>query len=141
METPPPSTTSGRGRGRGRGSRSRGRGSRGRGCGTTRQSRPKAEKNRGLVAELPTLKKWSAKIPWGAEYAYVDADSEVLQVGWKDAKVVLFMTTVHGGHGEVERLRRRPATTASGAAQTRLIFGEQTTKVLPIPDFIDDYNH
>jgi hypothetical protein len=71
----------------------------------------------------------------------VDDDAEVLQLGWKDSKVVLFMPTVHSGKEKVVRRRRRPVTTSSGAIQTRRVFGEEPTKELLIPNYINDYNH
>ena len=55
--------------------------------------------------------------------------------------MVLFMTTVHTGKEIVERLRRRPATTATNARTSRLLFGDKPVKSLAIPQFIDMYNH
>jgi hypothetical protein len=47
---------------------------------------------------LTSLKKeYDSQIPWGQLYAEVSEDGMVLQLAWKDHKVVLFMTTVlHG---------------------------------------------
>lgn len=51
------------------------------------------------------------------------------------------MTTVHTGKETVIRARRRPAGTATGAVQTRRVFGTLAVKDLAIPKFIDMYNH
>lgn len=50
------------------------------------------------------------------------------------------MSTVHDGQSYIVTQRRRPAKTATGAAQTRKIFSNNVRKELPIPDFIDEYN-
>ena len=44
------------------------------------------------------------------------------------------------GQSYVVTQQRRPAKTASGAAQTHKIFSNDICKELPIPDFIDKYN-
>jgi hypothetical protein len=42
-------------------------------------------------------KQFDSQIPWGQLYAEVSENKKVLQLGWKDSRVVLFMTTVlHG---------------------------------------------
>ena len=51
------------------------------------------------------------------------------------------MSTVHIGRKTVETLRRRPAKTSSNARTFRASFGDLAVKKLPIPDFIDLYNH
>ena len=51
------------------------------------------------------------------------------------------MTTGHEIEPKTLRMRKRPKKTASNAKITREPFGDQPTKVLPIPTFIDDYNH
>jgi hypothetical protein len=51
------------------------------------------------------------------------------------------MTTRHRIKPKIDRLRRRPKKTASNARISREPFGEAPIKVLPIPTFIDDYNH
>ena len=42
---------------------------------------------------------------------------------------------------QVEKLRRRPVKTSTNARTSRAPFGDLTVKKLPIPDFIDMYNH
>ena len=54
---------------------------------------------------------------------------------------MLFISTVHTGRKTVETLRRRPAKTSTNARTSRAPFGDLTVKKLPIPDFIDLYNH
>jgi hypothetical protein len=51
------------------------------------------------------------------------------------------MTTGHYIELKTFRLRKKPKKTASNARITREPFGDNSTKILPIPTFIDDYNH
>ncbi|KAF2803505.1 uncharacterized protein BDZ99DRAFT_481932 [Mytilinidion resinicola] len=61
-------------------------------------------------------------------------------MAWKDARVVLFLSTVHDGQVYVCKLRKRPAPTATGFAQTKLVFGDEFRAWLDIPVHIDEYN-
>lgn len=81
------------------------------------------------------------QLEWGSCYWDLSAKETVLQAAWKDAQVVLFASTVANPAETVQRLRRRPAATASNAATTRRMFGSEPTKIMPIPTWIDDYNH
>ena len=60
---------------------------------------------------------------------------------WQDNSSVLFITSYHDIRKKVERLRRRPKITSSNATAVRSIFQKESCKVLPIPEFIDDYNY
>jgi hypothetical protein len=51
------------------------------------------------------------------------------------------MTTGHRIQSKTFRMRKRPKKTASNAKITREPFKDKPTKILPIPTFIDDYNH
>jgi hypothetical protein len=51
------------------------------------------------------------------------------------------MTTGHLIKLKTFLLRKKPKKTASNARITREPFGNNSTKILPIPTFIDDYNH
>lgn len=51
------------------------------------------------------------------------------------------MTTGHRICETIERCRKRPKSTSKNAAISRKPFGDDPTKILPIPVFIDDYNH
>ena len=51
------------------------------------------------------------------------------------------MITDHQIEPKTFRMRKRPKKTASNARITREPFGENSTKILPISTFIDDYNH
>jgi hypothetical protein len=51
------------------------------------------------------------------------------------------MTAEHRIEPKTFRMRKRPKKTASNARITREPFGDNSTKILPIPTFIDDYNH
>ena len=107
----------------------------------SQQKRLKKNKNRGIVPALADLKwTYETSIRWGVLYAYHNPGSGVLQLGWKDQKLVLFMSTIHKGDEWIEKQRRRPASTSTSGQQIRLLFGDQPTKVLPIPGAINDYN-
>lgn len=51
------------------------------------------------------------------------------------------MSTVDDGRHKVNSKRKRPPLTASGARQTRKVFGDKVKKELPIPTFIFYYNY
>ena len=55
--------------------------------------------------------------------------------------MILFMTSIDIGQEFVNRMRRRPAKTATNAKTSRAMFDDVATKVLPIPKPIDLYNH
>jgi hypothetical protein len=63
----------------------------------------------------------------------------MLQFAWKDAQVVLFITTVHDGHSTVVRPRKRP----HNATQKEIVttWGSSYVKDKAIPTAIDEYNH
>ena len=81
------------------------------------------------------------KLKWGELYWDISKNKTVLQAAWKDAQVVLFASTVVKPESYVDRMRKRPAKTATNAACTRAVFGNLAIKLLSIPDFIDLYNH
>ena len=39
----------------------------------------------------------TAQLPWGVLYGATSKDSQVMEFAWKDAQVVLFMSTVDDG--------------------------------------------
>ena len=97
---------------------------------------------RGFDMTLYDLKKhFTDSIDWGELYAVVQEEDNILQFAWKDQGLVLFMTTAVEGTEEVIRERRRPAETATGAIKSRIVFGSEARKHLPIPKAIDLYNH
>jgi hypothetical protein len=51
------------------------------------------------------------------------------------------MTTEYRIEPKTFRIRKRPKKTASNARITREPFKDNSTKILPIPIFINDYNH
>jgi hypothetical protein len=51
------------------------------------------------------------------------------------------MTTGHRIEPKTFHMRKRPKKTASNAKIIREPFRDNPTKILPIPTFIDDYNH
>jgi hypothetical protein len=105
----------------------------------TRAKKPEKEKNFGMNEKLIELKtKWSNHIAWGELYGCLSSDQKVLQLAWKDAQIVLFMTTLVDAHTTISRLRKRPNKKDKWIKQA---FGDQPFKRLEIPDFIDMYNH
>jgi hypothetical protein len=51
------------------------------------------------------------------------------------------MTTGYLIEPKTFRIRKRPKKTSLNAKITRKPFRNNSTKILPIPTFIDDYNH
>jgi len=45
--------------------------------------------------------KWSNHIAWGELYGCLSSDQKVLQLAWKDAQIILFMTTLVDAHTTV----------------------------------------
>ena len=64
-----------------------------------------------------------------------------MELAWKDQNVFLFMTTVATGKESEIVQRRRPAATATNTRISRAVFGDEVTKKLEIPQFINAYNH
>ena len=70
-------------------------------------------------------------------------DPGVICYAWQDNNTVIACSTVHcaGTEHSITRSRRRPQITSTNGALVRKVFGEDVRKDLPIPLFIDDYNH
>ena len=108
----------------------------------TKAQRERAEPRRGLEERILELRtKWNSALDWCKLYGSISEDKKVMQFGWKDQNVVLFMTTVSNGRKTIKSLRRRPAKTATNARTSRVMFGDEAQKELPIPEFINMYNH
>ena len=61
-------------------------------------SEEKEVKNKNISSSLVDLKLiYNSQIPWGTLYAETSEDSTVMEFAWKDAQVVLFMSTVANG--------------------------------------------
>jgi hypothetical protein len=54
---------------------------------------------------------------------------------------VLFLSTIASSNTIVVRNRKRPSSTSTSAKTARKPFGSESRKDLPIPDFVDGYNH
>jgi hypothetical protein len=97
---------------------------------------------KGLHPKLVELKiKHNSTVPWGQLFACTSKCGQVLQFAWKDAQLVMMMSTVHRGYETIERLRRKPAKGSAGYTVAHKVFGSEHRKLLHIPGFIDDYNH
>ena len=66
---------------------------------------------------------------------------DVLCLRWEDNNIVRLLSTIHPGNEYTLSQRRKPRTTSTNANFTRQVFGDQNSKVLPIPKIVDDYNH
>jgi len=106
-----------------------------------------ARTNSGICAEFVNRKQVDKKkddIPWGTLYSAPTADNNINQHAWKDNALVLFLSTTHpipGPDQLIIRNRKRPSKTSTSAKTARKPFGSEPTKNLPIPKFVDDYNH
>ena len=60
---------------------------------------------------------------------------------WQDKSSMLFMTSYHDIRKRVERLRLWSKITSSNASAVCSVFQEESRKVLPTPEFIDDFNY
>lgn len=81
--------------------------------------------------------------PWGKLYSAPTTSDDIIQYAWKDNALVLFLSTINDATTEsmVIRNRKRPGSTSTSAKTARKPFGSQPRKDLPIPKFVDNYNH
>jgi len=94
----------------------------------------------GFPTTLKIEKEEAKKVlPWG--HVSGEVVGNICCLVWQDNSSVLFMTSYHDITKKVERLRRRPKKTSTNAAVVRNIFNNESRKILPIPEFIDDYNY
>jgi hypothetical protein len=65
---------------------------------TTTKGKKKKVPTEQIDQRLAELKlTYAAQIPWGELYGELSEDSQVMEFAWKDANVVLFMSTVDDG--------------------------------------------
>jgi hypothetical protein len=106
--------------------------------GATGTTRPHKE----LPSGFKELKdRFSTKLPWNTLLAKVV--NNTLCLAWQDNNIVLALSNIHTVHNTNdfrERVRKRPAKTSTNGRIVRQVFGNEPTKLLPIPRFIDDYN-
>jgi len=91
---------------------------------------------------LCSLNHSNSKLEWNTLLARVV--NNTLCLAWQDNNIVLALSTIHTVHTAedfVLRERKRPAKTSTSGRIVRAVFGDQPTKELGIPTFIDDYNH
>ena len=93
--------------------------------------------------ELVEVKKrFAKKLEWNTLLARVVKNT--LCMAWQDNNIVLALSNVHTVHTAkdwVTRVRKRPSKTSTNAQIVRDVFGNNALKELPIPSFINDYNH
>jgi hypothetical protein len=96
-----------------------------------------------LPPELKELKeRFSTKLPWNTLLAKVVDNT--LCLAWQDNNIVLALSNIHTVHNTDdfrEKVRKRPVAISTNTRIVRTVFGEESTKELCIPRFIDDYNH
>ncbi|KID95312.1 hypothetical protein MAJ_08707, partial [Metarhizium majus ARSEF 297] len=101
--------------------------------------------NSGIFSELvDEKKKPDPKKHWGWIRTVPTQDGLVNQFAWKDAEIVLFLSTVLPETDTVLVNRRRPAKNNTQAKKKKKIWEEfygEYEKVLPIPTAINEYNH
>jgi hypothetical protein len=86
--------------------------------------------------------RFSTKLPWNTLLAKVVDNT--LCLAWQDNNIVLALSNIHTVDKTDDfrdKVRRRPAKTSTNGRIVRQVFGEDATKQLQIPCFIDDYNH
>lgn len=101
-------------------------------------TRPHKEFPLGLT-ELK--ERYSKKLEWNTLLA--KAVNNTLCLAWQDNNIVLALSNIHTVHQTEdfrEKVRKRPAKTSTNGRIVRHIFGDNPTKELQIPCFIDDYN-
>jgi hypothetical protein len=80
------------------------------------------------------------KLPWNTLLAKVV--NNTLCLAWQDNNIVLTLSNIHTVHNTDDfrdKVRKRPAKTSTNGQIVQQIFGEESTKQLQIPRFIDDY--
>lgn len=85
--------------------------------------------------------RFSTKLSWNTLLAKVVDNT--LCLAWQDNNIVLALSNIHTVHKVDDfklKVRKRPAKTSTNGRIVRTIFGEEPTKALNIPRFIDDYN-
>ena len=94
-------------------------------------------------SEMKELKDlFSKKLEWNTLIAKVVRNT--LCLAWQDNNIVLALTNIHTVHTAKDwtnRVRKRPAKTSTNSTIVRRAFEDLAEKELPIPTFIDDYNH
>jgi Transposase IS4 len=104
-----------------------------------------ARTNSGIWKELVIKKRLDqAKDiePWGKLYSALNIGNDVVQFAWKDNALVLFLsTTCSETSPTVLKVRKRPSLTSTSAKTARVPFGNEAQKELPIPEFVELYNH
>lgn len=104
-----------------------------------------ARANSGMLQKPIELKKEEKTkdiCPWGRLFSGISDNNLVMQFAWKDNSLCLFQSTNHTGfEPEVVRARKRPSETSTKAKTAQAPFGNDAVKDLPVPSFIDEYNH
>jgi len=69
---------------------------------------------------------------------------KVIQLGWKDSRLVVFLSTVHSGAEGDRTLKKRklPAKRGTKSESRRLqeVFGGDAFKIIPLPSVAAKYN-
>ena len=98
------------------------------------------ETNEPFNEDLSKLRSSLNHIEWGTKWFALPKNKTVAEMAWRDNNLVLFATTIGDPTAVVNRPRKRPGLTRTGATKTRKVFGEEVVKNLDIPVLIDQYN-
>ncbi|KAF1964211.1 hypothetical protein BU23DRAFT_633124, partial [Bimuria novae-zelandiae CBS 107.79] len=82
----------------------------------------------------------TCQLEWGEIRWALSKSKQVFQAAWRDNQVVLFASTVAEPTQEVVKLRRRSKLTQKDKKLFRKAFVNEPTKLLGIPQMIDEYN-
>jgi hypothetical protein len=89
-----------------------------------------------------TLKqRFATKLNWNT--LLVKVVDNTLCLAWQDNNIVLALSNIHTVYTSDDfrqKVRKRPAKTSTNGRIVRQVFGDDPTKELRIPRFIDDYN-
>ncbi|KAF4963096.1 hypothetical protein FSARC_8869 [Fusarium sarcochroum] len=113
------------------------------GYGATGTARP----NCGISTKLKKAKEGD-KSGKGPAFQYNEVrviftvDSLISQVIWKDNSAVLFLSTVFSGANKerIEKKRKKPANKGAKSKAIEKAFGDDASKVIPIPKIAAEYN-
>jgi hypothetical protein len=102
-------------------------------CGTTRSGN-------GFPPLLLKLKN-EASNQWAYNSLAAIEKENTLCLAWQDNNVVIALSNLHTPKETVLRVRNQPRQTSTNGALARRAFQGEPQKLIPIPKFIDDYNH
>ena len=107
------------------------------------------EKGIGVVGTSRFRKNWPSKelkcidgekVQFNDFFWMIDTHS-TLVARWKDNGMVFLTSTVHQVGNTIERLRKKPRSTATNKNHVEAVWGNNGSTNIYIPTLVDDYNH